>query len=60
MAYVYFLVLTGPAENFAANVEVLSRGLSCGQEKVANETRHMLQAATSPLKGACELGQLHA
>ncbi|KAH9369071.1 hypothetical protein HPB48_002585 [Haemaphysalis longicornis] len=50
MAYVYFLVLTGPAENFAANVEVLSRGLSCGQEKVANETRHMLQAATSPLK----------
>lgn len=54
MAYVYFLVLTGPAENFAANVEVLSRGLSCGQEKVANETRHMLQAATSPLKAVYE------
>ncbi|XP_075548331.1 DC-STAMP domain-containing protein 2-like [Dermacentor variabilis] len=49
-AYIYFLVLTGPAENFAANVEVLSRGLSCGQEKVANETRRMLEVATSPLK----------
>ncbi|XP_070393802.1 DC-STAMP domain-containing protein 2 isoform X2 [Dermacentor albipictus] len=51
-AYIYFLVLTGPAENFAANVEVLSRGLSCGQEKVANETRRMLEVATSPLKVA--------
>ncbi|KAL1418813.1 hypothetical protein MTO96_005517 [Rhipicephalus appendiculatus] len=50
MAYIYFLVLTGPAENFAANVEVLSRGLSCGQEKVANETRRMLEVASSPLK----------
>nr|XP_037278203.1 DC-STAMP domain-containing protein 2-like [Rhipicephalus microplus] len=50
MAYIYFLVLTGPAENFAANVEVLSRGLSCGQEKVANETRRMLEVATSPFK----------
>ncbi|CAN7938934.1 unnamed protein product [Ixodes hexagonus] len=50
LAYIYFLVLTGPSENFTANVEVLSRGLSCGQEKVANETRRMLDIATSPLK----------
>ncbi|KAG0419904.1 hypothetical protein HPB47_003805 [Ixodes persulcatus] len=50
LSYIYFLVLTGPSENFTANVEVLSRGLSCGQEKVANETRRMLDIATSPLK----------
>ncbi|XP_064471349.1 DC-STAMP domain-containing protein 2-like isoform X2 [Ornithodoros turicata] len=54
MAYIYFLVLTGPAENFTANVEVLSKGLSCGQEKIANETRRILEVATSPLKAVYE------
>ncbi|XP_076366522.1 uncharacterized protein LOC143255163 isoform X2 [Tachypleus tridentatus] len=55
LAYIYLLLLSGPMNNAVQNIEVLSESIACGQERIANETRSLLQDITSPLSGVVKV-----
>ncbi|XP_022248360.1 DC-STAMP domain-containing protein 2-like, partial [Limulus polyphemus] len=55
IAYIYLLLLSGPMKNAILNIDVLTESIACGQERISNETRSLLQDITSPLSGVVKV-----